>query len=140
RLRFEFWSLPMFSIPVLNIKEKILSETATAVVEAAGVTSYGSKDVFIIHGHSESSRTQLKTLLDSFGLNPVILSEQNEGGKTIIENFEYYARLCSFAFALMTPDDQVAGQPGSSPRWRARENVIFEIGWFMARLGRENVI
>src|SRR5262249_14694681 len=105
----------------------------------AGATSFGSKDVFIIHGHSESARAQLKTLLSSFELNPIVLGEENDRGMTIIEKFEYYAPLCSFAFALMTPDDKVI-VGAEVYRWRARQNVIFELGWFMARLGRERVM
>jgi predicted nucleotide-binding protein len=63
--------------------------------------------------------------LSSFGLNPIVLAEQSERGMTIIEKFEYHAPLCSFAFALLTPDDQVAVPGMSETRWRARQNVIF---------------
>jgi predicted nucleotide-binding protein len=59
---------------------------------------------------------------------------------TIIEKFEYYARLCSFAFALMTPDDKIVGVKEQGSVWRARPNVILELGWFMARLGRDRVV
>jgi predicted nucleotide-binding protein len=57
-----------------------------------------------------------------------------------VEKFEYYANRCSFALALMTPDDTLAGPDGTSAIWRARPNVILEIGWFMARLGRTRVM
>jgi hypothetical protein len=59
---------------------------------------------------------------------------------TIIEKFEYYARSCSFAFILMTPDDRTIGITGAESLWRARQNVIMELGWFMAHLGRERVV
>jgi predicted nucleotide-binding protein len=136
RLRFDFWGPATFT-PFL--KTKILSEVSAATLDVAGATSFGSKDVFIIHGHSESARAQLKTLLSSFDLNPIILGDENDRGLTIIEKFEYYAPLCSFAFALMTPDDKVV-VGAEDYRWRARQNVIFELGWFMARLGRERVM
>jgi predicted nucleotide-binding protein len=137
RLRFDFWGPATFT-PFL--KTKILSEVAAATLDVAGATNFGSKDIFIIHGHSESARMQLKTLLAGFDLNPIVLGEENDRGMTIIEKFEFYAPLCSFAFALLTPDDKMAGVEEADPRWRARQNVIFELGWFMARLGRERVM
>lgn len=137
RVRFTAWGPPAL-IPFL--KTKILSEVGSATTDVAGATSFATKEVFIIHGHGESARAQLKTLLQSFGLNPIVLSEQNDGGMTIIEKFEYYARLCSFAFALMTPDDKIVGVREQGSVWRARPNVILELGWFMARLGRDRVM
>jgi predicted nucleotide-binding protein len=137
RLHFDIWG-PANFVPFL--KQRILSEVAAAVMEVAGSNYYGSKDVFIIHGHNETARTNLKLLLQGLGLNPIVLADTNDGGMTIIEKFEYYASACSFAFALMTPDDTVAGEEGKPALWRPRQNVLLEIGWFMARLGRTRVI
>ena len=109
-------------------------------IGASVETSFGSKNVFIIHGHSESARTQLCALLSSLGLIPIVLAEQSERGMTVIEKFEYHAPLCSFAFALLTPDDKIGGLTNTDSRWRARQNVIFELGWFMAKLGRSRVV
>lgn len=97
-----------------------------------------SKEVFIIHGHSESKRRELKELLkERFGLEPIVLSEQPDQGLTIIEKFEKYASNCAFAFALFTPDDIVTN--GGKQYFQARPNVIFELGWFYANLGRSRV-
>jgi len=137
RMRFDIWG-PANFIPFL--KSKILAEVAAVTVEAAGANFFDSKDVFIIHGHDEAARAQLKLLIQSFGLNPIVLGEQNDGGMTIIEKFEFYANVCSFAFAIMTPDDSLTGPEGKAAIWRARPNVILEIGWFMARLGRTRVM
>ena len=136
RVHFDPWG-PVAFVPFLQ--EKILSEVAAATVEAAGSNFFG-KDVFIIHGHDQPAREDLKTLLRSLGLNPIVLLEQGDGGMTIIEKFEYYAQSCSFAFALMTPDDVIAGEDASKTIWRARPNVNLEVGWFMARLGRTRVV
>ena len=137
RIQFDFWG-PATFVPLL--KEKILSEVGAATTEVAGSTFAGDKDVFIIHGHSETARGQLKDLLKGLGLNPIVLGDQSDGGMTIIEKFEYYANSCAFALALMTPDDSLVGPDGASTIWRARPNVILEIGWFMARLGRTRVM
>lgn len=97
-----------------------------------------SKKVFIIHGHNEAKRRELETLLkDKFGLIPVVLIEQPDQGLTIIEKFEKYASDCSYAFALFTPDDIVTN--GDVQYFQARPNVIFELGWFYANLGRSRV-
>jgi predicted nucleotide-binding protein len=98
-----------------------------------------NKNVFIIHGHNEAKWRELHHIISTdFGLNPIILSEQdNRGSSTIIEKFERYASECSFVFALFTPDDTVT-KDGKSIL-QARPNVIFELGWFYGKLGRDKV-
>lgn len=97
-----------------------------------------SKNIFIIHGHNEAKRRELEGLLkDKFNLNPIVLLDQPDQGLTIIEKFEKYAANCSYAFALFTPDDIVT--KGDNQYFQARPNVIFELGWFYASLGRSRV-
>lgn len=97
-----------------------------------------SKQVFIIHGHNEAKRRELSDMLKNrFGLDPIILSEQPDQGQTIIEKFEKHASQCSYAFALFTPDDIISD--GNTQYFQARPNVIFELGWFYANLGRSRV-
>ena len=99
---------------------------------------HNSKQIFIIHGHNEAKRRELSNMLkDRFGLEPIILSEQPDQGLTIIEKFEKYASQCSYAFALFTPDDIISD--GDNQYFQARPNVIFELGWFYANLGRSRV-
>lgn len=97
-----------------------------------------SKKVFIIHGHNEAKRRELEMLIkEQFGLIPIVLLDQPDQGLTIIEKFEKYAADCSYAFALFTPDDIVTN--GEVQYFQARPNVIFELGWFYANLGRSRV-
>jgi hypothetical protein len=103
------------------------------------IADLSSKDVFIVHGTSEK-RYELKSFLQSLGLNPIILHEQDDKGKTIIEKFEYYAPKSNFAFVLLTPDDKQDTGNKPEEKWHARQNVIMELGWFMAKLGRERVV
>jgi predicted nucleotide-binding protein len=77
------------------------------------------------------------------GLNPVILHEQPNGGKTIIEKFEKHGSAAGFAVVIATPDDVggLAAHPSEEPelRPRAPQNVIGEMFWFAGRLGRDKV-
>jgi predicted nucleotide-binding protein len=135
KIHFDFWG-PAW-IPF--VKSKVLAEVSTDIIEVAGNTYYGNKDVFIVHGHDAVALDSLKLLLKGLGVNPIVLKDEGASGLTIIEQFELHARQCSFAFAFMTPDDSVVDTPGKK-KWRPRQNVLIEIGWFMARLGRPQMM
>ena len=100
----------------------------------------GRHRVFIVHGHDSAAMFELKDFLTSLGLEPIILFQQDDKGMTVIEKFERFAPSCEFAFVLLTPDDRQAADLPRGERWRARQNVILEMGWFMARLGRPRVV
>ena len=74
--------------------------------------------------------------LKQLDLEAIILQEQPDQGLTIIEKFETYASQVGFAVVLLTPDD--LGGTASAPAQvsRARQNVIFELGYFAGKLGR----
>lgn len=96
------------------------------------------RKVFVIHGHNEARWRELVSLLEGMNINAIELSQQTLNGKTIIEKFEYFASQCSFAFAIFTYDDIV--HKDGKEYLQVRPNVIFELGWFYARLGRERVM
>ncbi|AZT83956.1 MAG: DNA-binding protein [Sphingobium sp.] len=96
--------------------------------------------VFIVHGHDELSKTETARFVESLGLNVTILHEQTSSSKTIIEKFERHASEAAFAIVLLTPDD--VGYAKDSPnnaKYRARQNVVFELGYFCSALSREKV-
>lgn len=94
--------------------------------------------VFIIHGHNEGTLRELNDILEkNFKIDPIILKEELDKGKTIIEKVEEYGRQCAFAFAIITPDDIVENKKTKS--LQARPNVLFELGWFCGRYGRDKV-
>jgi predicted nucleotide-binding protein len=97
--------------------------------------------VFIVHGHGEYKETVAR-YVEKMGIIPIILSEQANRGRTIIEKFENESSKADFAIILYTPDDigGVAGSSYDSLRPRARQNVVFEHGFFTSKLGRENVV
>lgn len=95
---------------------------------------------FIVHGSDEQTKLALKNYLQNV-LNlpePIILHEQASQGRAIIEKFEEIARNVDVAFVLLTPDDHVYDPHASSSiTRRARQNVIFELGYFLASLQRK---
>ena len=92
-----------------------------------------------MHGHDEVALLQLKNYLqNTLGWpEPVVLREQPNCGRTIIEKFEEFSELIDCAFVLLTPDDAMALTTAKEPR-RSRQNVIFELGFFFAQLGRRS--
>ena len=99
-----------------------------------------NKNIFVVHGHDEGSKEAVARFILKLGLNPIILNEQPNAGKTIIEKFEASSEEVSSAVVLLTPDDM--GYPKDRPeeiKPRARQNVILELGYFVAKLGRSRV-
>lgn len=96
------------------------------------------KKVFIVHGHDDASKNELSSFLFRLGLTPIILHEQPNAGKTVVEKFEQYSADAGYAFVLLTPDD-IGGNDRKNLSSRARQNVILELGYFMGKLGRDKI-
>lgn len=96
-----------------------------------------SSGVFVVHGRDTRSRLELELMLREFGLRPIVLSEQPEMGRTIIEKLEQHASNVGFAFVLLTPDDVASYRNRQASR--ARQNVILEYGLFVGLLGRKRI-
>lgn len=96
--------------------------------------------IFLVHGHDERVVQETARLLERLGQEVVILRDQPNAGKTIIEKFEEYSDV-GFAVVLLTGDDRggTAATAFDDQTPRARQNVIFEMGYFIGRLGRGRV-
>jgi predicted nucleotide-binding protein len=103
-----------------------------------GLNSNKTK-VFIVHGHNEVLKQTVARTLEHLKLEPIILHEQANQGKTIIEKFESNSAKVGFAIILLTADDLGKAKEDTDGNPRARQNVIFEMGYFMGKLGRERV-
>lgn len=101
--------------------------------------SQRGNDIFIVHGHDEATKQAVSRFVENLGLKAIVLQEQPSAGKTIIEKFESYSDV-DFAIVLLTPDDIVAPKSKSSRgKPPARQNVIFELGYFAGKIGRDRV-
>ena len=96
-----------------------------------------SNKVFIVHGHDGEARETVARFLEKLGLQAIILHEQANQGRTVIEKVEANGDV-GFAVVLLTPDD-VGCAKGGEPEPRARQNVLLELGYFIGRLGRAKV-
>ena len=96
-------------------------------------------EVFIVHGHDKQARLEVAIFIKSLGLKDIVLDEQASSGKTIIEKIEDYTNV-GFGIVLYTPCDLGASQEEKELlKPRARQNVVFEHGYLMGKIGRENV-
>lgn len=108
-----------------------------AVIENSVVSD--SKKIFVVYGHDEIARTQLEAMLRRWDLEPIILDQQASGGQTIIEKLEVYAADVGYAIILATPDDEGKAKSELNYKSRVRQNVVLELGMFLAKLGRKRV-
>lgn len=94
--------------------------------------------IFIVHGHDNETKEAVARLLEKLGLSAVILNEQANKGKTIIEKLEHYDDV-GYAIVLLTPCDLGKAYDSNELKPRARQNVVAELGYFIAKLGRARV-
>ncbi len=95
--------------------------------------------VFLVHGHDNELKQTVARFIEKLDLQPIVLHEQASRGQTIIEKFEKHSNVL-YAVVLMSPDD-VGNSTAKSKElnFRARQNVVFELGYFFGKLGRSNV-
>lgn len=130
----------MLKSMIEEIKEYWEDEQRTQIPPSAqGADTPGSNKVFVVHGRDGGTKETVARFLETLDLEPVILHEQPNEGRTIIEKFEEHAQV-GFAVVLLTPDDSCRLQDDEGNfKPRARQNVIFEFGYFIGKLGRERV-
>ena len=119
--------------------EAALGRSPAAVAEQTFTYSARSK-VFVVYGHDQTSRTQLEAMLRRWGLEPLILDQLPTEGQTVIEKLEAAIADASFGVVLATPDDEgYRANHSDEKAFRARQNVVLELGMLLAKLGRQNV-
>ncbi|WP_181033721.1 TIR domain-containing protein [Arthrobacter sp. SX1312] len=128
----------------LELIEESKSALAQVVEDIVEVEDKGSVDpngrVFVVHGHDDAKKHELARFLQKLvGQDPVILHEQSNKGAVLIEKLENSAAGTGFAVILLTADDLGRAKNDIEEKPRGRQNVVFEMGFFMGALGRSNV-
>lgn len=115
--------------------------TSATSANSKMVVARNKRKVFIVHGRDNEAKQEVARFIESIGLEAIILHEQASTGMTIIEKIERYSGDADFALVLYTPCDLGRGvhETKVPARSRARQNVVFEHGYLMAKLGRGNV-
>lgn len=137
----------------INVTDDFISGPAGSKIKSPSIDAPENTEtvkedrekVFVVHGHDNALKDETCIFLDSIGFEPIVLHRQPDGGLTIIEKFEKNANV-KYAFILLTPDDYAfksdeLKKPDSERigEFRARQNVIFELGFFIGKLGRKFV-
>lgn len=127
----------VFSVYFEEMEEEIEEGTAQSQVQVSSPNDYSK--VFIVHGHDGELKSEVARLIEKQGIEAIILNEQTNSGQTIIEKLENNSNVSS-AICLFTPDDigNKAEEENMNPR--ARQNVVFETGYFMGKLGRNRIV
>ena len=129
-------SIALLKQAIRTLEEEIADQEQLAPLGQRQPRKVHAQKVFVVHGHDEAALQGVARFLEKLKLQTIVLREQPDQGRTIIEKFEAAAGEVGFAVVLLTPDDfaGVAGEPSHASR--ARQNVIFELGYFVGRLGR----
>lgn len=126
-----------FILTFSSYLEELQDETIEMLPFQKQIIDYSK--IFIVHGHDNETKEAVAHLIKSQGITPIILNEQVNCGATIIEKIEKYSDVAS-AICLFTADDAGKANDSNKLQNRARQNVVFETGYFIAKLGRKNVI
>lgn len=134
-IQYKLTNLKSLSNRSSLLKANVLSVPANH----SNVTTVSKSEVFIVHGHDETAKVKTARFIQQLGLKPIILHEQSSSGRTIIEKIEEYSNV-GFGIVLYTPCD-VGAKKGeeSNLKPRARQNVVFEHGYLIGKIGRKNV-
>jgi len=119
--------------------EEIKVETKNNMKDDMKTENKLTNKIFIVHGHKNEIKETVARTLDKLRLEPIILHEQANQGRTLIEKFEKNSSDVNFAIILLTADDEGKAKKETEYKNRARQNVVFEMGYFMGMLKRKKV-
>ena len=125
---------------VFGVYLEEMADAPTAISETnTSQCAHNMDKVFIVHGHDGELKQSVARVIEKQGIEAIILSEQANRGRTIIEKFEDHADVGG-AICLFTSDDLGRAKKDTDDKPRARQNVVLEAGYFMGKLGRDHVV
>ena len=118
-----------------------IEELTSSIQEPNNNHDIATNEIFIVHGHDEEMKQSIARTVEKLDLNPIILHEQPNKGRTVIQKFSDHSNV-SFAIVLLSPDDMAYSKVDGPEKIksRARQNVILEMGYFLGKLGPERVV
>jgi predicted nucleotide-binding protein len=134
-------SIALLQQAIRTLEDEIADQEHDNLVAVAPLTttsSAPSRRVFLVHGRDNEAKNEVARFLSKIGLEEIILHERPNSGRHLLTKFQEESEGASFAVVLITPDDE-GGLPGEPLRKRARQNVVFELGFFIGRLGPSHV-
>jgi predicted nucleotide-binding protein len=102
-------------------------------------TAFDLSKVFVVHGHDGTPKAEVARFIEKLGFEAIILHERPNKGRALITKFREEAAGVGFAVVLMTPDDLGKAEKSIDLNPRARQNVVFELGFFIGKIGPERV-
>jgi len=90
--------------------------------------------IFVVHGRDEGPREAIARFLERLGFEAIILHEQANQSRTVIEKIEGYSDV-GFAVVCLRRTMK-ENLKGGEPQPRARQNVLLELGYFIGKLTR----
>jgi predicted nucleotide-binding protein len=131
------------SNPTLNLAE--YKKALVKLLNLVKKVDAENRNVFVVHGRDHAIRDDVQRVLHSLSIPTIVLEKEGDAGQTVIEKFEREAARCEYALVICSPDDEGRLRPKTRKpttdglQARARQNVVLELGYFLARLGRRNV-
>jgi predicted nucleotide-binding protein len=130
-------SIALLTQAIASLEERLAELPAAFSSQAVPAPEIFERKVFVVHGHDDGAREAVARFLEQIGFEAIILHEQANQGRTIIEKVVAHGDV-GFAVVLLTPDDEGC-KKGEPSKPRARQNVVLELGYFIGRLGRDRV-
>ncbi|MFZ3326146.1 MAG: nucleotide-binding protein, partial [Methylocella sp.] len=133
-------SIALLGQAIKSLDEQLEERSSNPPVNQAApeTTRLPSRKVFLVHGRDNDAKNEVARFLGKIGLEEIILHERPNSGRHLLTKFQEESEGASFAVVLITPDDE-GGLSGEAPRKRARQNVVFELGFFIGKLGAARV-
>lgn len=133
--------LKAFQNLVDTMIEDILLEIGETSENETKLIELNTEEIFVVHGHNKEMKESTARTIEKLGLKPIILHEQPNKGRTIIQKFIDHSQV-GFAIVLISADDYgfKKSEKSDNARLRARQNVILELGFFLGRLGIDRVV
>ena len=123
--------------------EKFLpsTEKTVALAQSAKSVSDERRRIFVVCGTDNEMKKVITDALTKLRLVPVVMCEEQSQGRKIVERFEEYADV-GFAVVLLSPDDfvYVKEESPTKRKLRPRQDVVFELGFLLGRLGEGKVL